>query len=43
MNYFFTFLGFVMLSKAGTDNQRAIGAVVAGAGLNSVLREHKGP
>lgn len=41
MNYLFTFFGFVMLSRAETDNQRAIGAVVAGAGLNDVLREHK--
>lgn len=41
MNYLFTLFGFAMLANAKTDNERAIGAVVAGAGLNDVLREHK--
>lgn len=42
MNYFCTFFGFMMLANASSDNERAIAAVVAGAGLNDVLRENKG-
>lgn len=41
MNYMFTIVGFIMLAGAKTDTQRTIGAIVAGAGLNDVLREHK--
>lgn len=41
MNYLFTIIGFAMLANAKTDTERTIGAVVAGAGLNDVLREHK--
>lgn len=41
MNLVFTVVGFVMLAGAKTDTQRTVGAIVASAGLNDVLREHK--
>lgn len=41
MNILFTLLGLGMIVSAETDNQRTIGAIMAGAGLNDVLREHK--
>lgn len=42
MNYLFTVIGFLMVGSAQTDNSRTIGAIVAGAGLNDILREGKG-
>lgn len=41
MNYLCTILGFLMLANAESGNERAIGAVVAGAGLNDILRDMK--
>lgn len=41
MNYLFTIVGFLMVGSAKTDNSRTVGAIVAGAGLNDILREHK--
>lgn len=41
MNLFFTVLGLVMITSSETDSSRTIGAVMAGAGLNDILREHK--
>lgn len=41
MSVLFTLLGLVMVASSESDNARTIGAVLAGAGLNDVLREHK--
>lgn len=34
-------LGLVMIAGSESDSSRTIGAVLAGAGLNDMLREHK--
>lgn len=41
MNLIFTILGLSMIASSESDSGRTIGAVLAGAGLNDVLREHK--
>lgn len=41
MNIIFTLLGLTMIASSESDSGRTIGAVVAAAGLNDVLREHK--
>lgn len=41
MNPLFTALGLVMIVGSDSDSSRTIGAIVAGAGLNDVLREHR--
>lgn len=41
MNLLFTALGLVMIVNSNSDTSKTIGAIVAGAGLNDVLREHK--
>lgn len=41
MNIIFTLLGLAMIANSESDSERVIGAVVAGAGLNDVLREHR--
>lgn len=40
MNVLLSGLGLLMIVKASSESQRAIGAVVFGAGLNDILREH---
>lgn len=41
MNFLFSALGLLMIASSENDVQRTIGAIVAGAGLNDILREHK--
>lgn len=41
MNVIFAVLGLVMIASSKTDSSRTVGAVMAGAGLNDILREHK--
>lgn len=41
MNVLITILGFGMIVNSNSDKSRTIGAIVAGAGLNDILREHK--
>lgn len=40
MNIVLSGLGLLMIVSASSESQRAIGAVVFGAGLNDILREH---
>lgn len=42
MNYLCVLLGLLALASADSDNERAIAAVIAGAGLNNALRESRG-
>lgn len=41
MNTLFAVVGVFMIAGASSDAGRTIGAVMAGAGLNDILREHK--
>lgn len=41
MNTVLALLGLGMIMGSKSENTRTIGAVLAGAGLNDVLREHK--
>lgn len=40
MNIIFTVLGLVMIAGSDSDSSRTVGAVLAGTGLNDMLREH---
>lgn len=42
MNMLISALGFLLIANAEGDSQRTIGAVLAGAGLNDMLREREG-
>lgn len=41
MNLLFTLLGLGMIVASTEGKGQTIGAIVAGAGLNDILREHK--
>lgn len=41
MNFLFTLLGLGMIATSTEGKGLTIGAIVAGAGLNDILREHK--
>lgn len=41
MNLLVSAIGFLLIANAENEGQRTIGAVLAAAGVNDVLREHK--
>lgn len=41
MNLLISAVGFLLIAGAGNESQRTIGAVLAAAGVNDILRDHK--
>lgn len=41
MNMLLSALGLLMIASANSETQRTLGVVMAGAGLNDILREHR--